>query len=216
VVGAQEQGDIIAVRISATDDDDSPDAWTLPPSRKRPDRPIDGPFRANPVFIKTQGLPAARLNRLLRIAAFQNPEFYKAQAMRLPTFGKPRVVSCGQDLARHWALPRGCMQEVATLRKENGMQMVTRDERFVGTPLSCLFQGTLRVHQAEAVDATMRHDEAVVSAPTAFAKTAVASWLIAGCDGSNTAFPSAMEDSWWRQSPRSHFCTLRGAIHHLA
>jgi len=27
----------------------------------------------------------------LRVTAFQNPEFYKAQAMRLSTFDKPRV-----------------------------------------------------------------------------------------------------------------------------
>jgi hypothetical protein len=33
------------------------------------------------------------LNRLLRLAAFQNPEFYKAQAMRLSTYEKPRVIS---------------------------------------------------------------------------------------------------------------------------
>jgi hypothetical protein len=31
--------------------------------------------------------------RLMRLAAFQNPEFYQAQALRLPTFDKPRVIS---------------------------------------------------------------------------------------------------------------------------
>jgi len=186
VAEAQKQGDIIGVRISLMDDADIPDPWTLPPSRKRPDRRMDGPFpreahvvRANQIFIEKQGLPAAMMNRLLRIAAFQNPEFYKAQAMRLPTFGKPRVVSCGEDLARHLALPRGCLQEVAALFKDYGIQMKTRDERCAGAPLSCSFQGTLRVHQAEAVDLIMQHDEGVVSAPTAFGKTAIASWLIA-------------------------------------
>jgi superfamily II DNA or RNA helicase len=186
VAEAQKQGDLIGVRISAMNDADSPDPWTLPPSRKRLDKRIGGPFprevhivRANQIFIEKQGLPAAMLNRLLRIAAFQNPEFYKAQAMRLPTFGKPRVVSCGEDLSRHLALPRGCLQEVAALFKEYGIQIATRDERFAGTPLSCSFQGTLRAHQAEAVEAIMRHDEGVVSAPTAFGKTAIASWVIA-------------------------------------
>ncbi len=186
VAEAQKEGDIIGVRVSTMDDSDSPDPWTLPPSRKRPDRRIDGPFprevqvvRANQIFIEKQDMPAAMLNRLLRIAAFQNPEFYKAQAMRLPTFGKPRVVSCGEDLARHLALPRGCLQEVAALFKEYGIQVASRDERFVGTPLSCSFQGTLRVHQAVAVEAIMQHDEGVVNAPTAFGKTAIASWLIA-------------------------------------
>ena len=37
------------------------------------------------------------LNRILRLAAFQNPEFYKAQAMRLSTYDKPRIIACGQE-----------------------------------------------------------------------------------------------------------------------
>jgi superfamily II DNA or RNA helicase len=181
-----KSGDMIGVKISAMDDGDSPDPWTLPPSRKRAERRIEGPFpekvqvvRANQLFIEKQGLPPAMLNRLLRIAAFQNPEFYEAQAMRLPTFGTPRVVSCGEDLDRHLALPRGCLQEVAALFKDYGIQMAMRDERFAGTPLSCSFHGTLRAHQSEAVNAMMAHEEGVISAPTAFGKTAIASWLIA-------------------------------------
>jgi len=42
--------------------------------------------------VEKEGLPSAMLNRLHRLAAFQNPEFYRAQAMRLSTFGKPRVI----------------------------------------------------------------------------------------------------------------------------
>jgi len=45
-------------------------------------------------------------NRLIRLAAFQNPEFYKAQAMRLPTYDKPRVVGCANDYPLHIGLPR--------------------------------------------------------------------------------------------------------------
>ena len=63
---------------------------------------------------RKMGLPPAMLNRLLRLAAFQNPEFYKAQAMRLPTFNKPRVIACGEDLANYIALPRGCIAEVSS------------------------------------------------------------------------------------------------------
>jgi hypothetical protein len=55
------------------------------------------------------------LNRLLRLAAFQNPEFYKAQMMRLLTYARPRVIACGQDFAQHVALPRGCLPEVIAL-----------------------------------------------------------------------------------------------------
>ena len=70
--------------------------------------------RANLVFIAKAGLPPAILNILLRVAAFQNPEFYKAQSMRLSTYDKPRVIGCGDDLATTrcaaarfaWQMPR--------------------------------------------------------------------------------------------------------------
>ncbi len=106
---ALQHGDLIGVRIASVDDDDQPDPWTLPPSRKQPDKPIKGPLpatvevvRSNLVFIEKKGLPPEMLNRLLRIAAFQNPEFYKAQAMRLSTFDKPRVIACGESWRSTW------------------------------------------------------------------------------------------------------------------
>ena len=90
VEAAQRVGDLVGVRISLAEDDETTDPWTLPPSRKRVDAPIPGPFpksieitRANLVYVAKKDLPAAMLNRLLRVAAFQNPEFYKAQSMRL-------------------------------------------------------------------------------------------------------------------------------------
>ncbi len=54
-------------------------------------------------------------NRLLRVAAFQNPEFYKAQAMRLPTYDKPRIIACAEEYPQHIGLPRGCMEDVQQL-----------------------------------------------------------------------------------------------------
>ena len=49
---------------------------------------------------------------LLRVAAFQNPEFYKAQAMRLPTYDKPRIIACAEEHSHHIGLPRGCLEDV--------------------------------------------------------------------------------------------------------
>ncbi|MGC9969684.1 MAG: DEAD/DEAH box helicase family protein [Bryobacteraceae bacterium] len=186
VAEAQRRGDLIGVRISATQDGDGPDPWTLPPSRKRADRPIEGPLpasvnivRANLLFIEKKGLPPAMLNRLLRIAAFQNPEFYKAQSLRLSTYDKPRVIGCGEDLPKHLALPRGCLADATALFESHRVKPLVQDERFSGAPISVEFRGSLRAHQEEAVEAVIQHDEGVVCAPTAFGKTAVAAWLIA-------------------------------------
>ncbi len=84
------------------------------------------------------------LNRIIRIAAFQNPEFYRAQAMRLPIWDKPRVISCSEEFAQHLALPRGCLEEVSALLKDHGIRILIRDERNSGKPITVNFQGNLR------------------------------------------------------------------------
>ena len=119
------------------------------------------------------------INRILRIAAFQNPEFYKAQAMRLSTFGKPRIISCGEDFARHIAVPRGCIGEVLELLKSHGIQPEGHDERNSGVAVATEFRGRLRPDQEGAAAQMLRHDDGILCAPTAFGKTAVAAWLIA-------------------------------------
>ena len=186
VAEAQRKGDLIGVRMSIADDESAQDPWTLPPSRKRRERPIEGPLpktvqvtRANLVYVEKKDLPPAMLNRLLRLAAFQNPEFYKAQAMRLPTYNKPRVIACGQEFPQHIAVPRGCLTETLALLESHKIRPEVRDERFAGTPIEAEFQGQLRPLQEEAVTKITSHDEGILCAPTAFGKTAVAAWLIA-------------------------------------
>jgi superfamily II DNA or RNA helicase len=186
VVQAQRAGDLIGVRISISEDDNEQDPWTLPPSRKRLERPIKEPLpervqlvRANLLYVEKKDLPSAMQNRLLRLAAFQNPEFYKAQAMRLSTFDKPRVIACGEDLANHIALPRGCFSDLLALLEAHRIKPLIQDKRFAGTPIDVDFHGQLRPLQEEAVANIVVHDEGILCAPTAFGKTAVAAWLIA-------------------------------------
>ena len=157
-----------------------------PPSRRRAAQPIVGeiPERievvlGNQVYIDRSTLPPPLVNRLIRLAAFQNPEFYAAQAMRLPTFGKPRVISCAELFTKHIALPRGCLEAVLGLLTSNGIQAELRDERLSGTPLGTRFVGMLTTEQQAAADALMPHDTGVLAATTAFGKTVVACRLIA-------------------------------------
>lgn len=155
-------------------------------SLKKAESKIKGPFpekarvvQANMVYVEKNGLPTAMLNRILRLAAFQNPEFYRAQAMRLSTYDKSRIISCGEDCRNHIAVPRGCLDEILELLKEHGIKSELLDERFSGKPISARFKGELRDLQKEAVSELMKHDMGVLSATTAFGKTVVAVWMIA-------------------------------------
>jgi hypothetical protein len=78
-----------------------------------------------------------------RLAAFQNPEFYAAQAMRLPTFGKPRIISCAKLFPKHLALPRGCLDDTLRLLRHAGIAPQFQDERQQGKALGAQFLGQL-------------------------------------------------------------------------
>ncbi|NQV24158.1 MAG: DEAD/DEAH box helicase family protein [Rhodopirellula sp.] len=184
VRNAGQTGRIINVRIASGDDDDEP--WTLTPSRCRRDLNISGylPARldltlSDQVYVPKENMSPALRNRLIRLAAFQNPEFYKAQSMRLPTWGKPRIIGCAEDHPRHLALPRGCYEDVQSLLADLKIQVITHDERFCGCPIDLSFQGELRPEQKTAVRKLLEHDTGVLSATTAFGKTVVAAWMIA-------------------------------------
>lgn len=131
------------------------------------------------VYIEKGGLPAGMVNRLIRLAAFQNPEFYKTQAMRLSTYGKPRIISCAEDFDKHIGLPRGSLDEALELLKAHGIKADIRDERYSGIPIETDFNGELRSIQKEAASEILNHDIGVLSAPTAFGKTTIAAYLIA-------------------------------------
>jgi hypothetical protein len=179
-------GDVINVKHSSSDYDESSDPWIAPPSDRLALETITEPLPqrvsinlSNLIFIEKKDLSDAVLNRLLRLAAFQNPEFYKTQAMRLSTFGKPRVIACGENLTRHIALPRGLWQEVRALLESHNVAVDVADHRFVGNLLEVDFRGDRRPAQAEAARALAAHEDGILCAPTAFGKTAVAAQLIA-------------------------------------
>ncbi|MBV8141599.1 MAG: DUF559 domain-containing protein [Verrucomicrobia bacterium] len=181
---AEAKGRVVGVPMAVADEDaDRP--WTAPPSR-RYEPPILEPLPqslefilADQIYIARENLPPTLRNRLLRLAAFQNPEFYRAQSMRLPTYGKPRIIHCAEEHRLHLALPRGCLDEARRVLQELKIKGVVRDERFAGIPLDVSFCGALRLEQQAAAEAMLRHETGVLSATTAFGKTVLAAWLIA-------------------------------------
>jgi superfamily II DNA or RNA helicase len=117
--------------------------------------------------------------RLIRLAAFQNPEFYAAQSMRRPTHDKPRIISCAELTSHHIALPRGCFDAALDLFASLGVAVSIDDHRVTGKPISVSFQGELRPDQEKAIAALSPHDTGVLAATTAFGKTVVAIRMIA-------------------------------------
>lgn len=187
VADAETRGRVVGVRM-AVEDEDADEPWRLTPSRRREPEPVGAPLPdkvgvviADQVYIDRTELPPKMAARLIRLAAFQNPEFYRAQSMRLPTFGKPRIISCAELHPRHVGLPRGCLDEAVELLGAHGVEVVLEDHRVAGSPLppEVSFRGTLRDPQMKAFEALAPHDAGVLAATTAFGKTVVAAALIA-------------------------------------
>ncbi len=182
---AERRGRVVGVRaVSMEEDEAAP--WAAPPSRRRTEPPVAGSLPktlelvlGDQIYFANDRVPPALRNRLLRLAAFQTPEFHRAQAMRLPVYDKPRVICGAEQLAQHFALPRGCLAEATAALAALGIEPVLRDERCRGVPLAAAFRGELRPEQQTAATAMLAHDIGVLAATTAFGKTVLAAWLIA-------------------------------------
>jgi superfamily II DNA or RNA helicase len=183
---ASRCGQVIGVRMSDTQDEDDRRPWNRLPSGRLRRAVITDPLPpkvkavlSQRLFIEKAGLPSPLLNQLMRLAAFQNPEFYKKQSMRLSTALTPRVIACAEDLPEHIALPRGCLSEAEALLRKHGATLDVEDKREEGSSVDFTFQGTLTPLQEQAVRALLEHDTGVFVAPPGIGKTVVGTYLVA-------------------------------------
>ncbi|MDP2321193.1 MAG: DEAD/DEAH box helicase family protein [Acidobacteriota bacterium] len=176
---------ILGVRVS--EDADEPSApWEAASQDKNLVTKISEPMpstvrviESQQLFVEKAGLPAALLTAIARLAAFQNPEFYKRQSLRLSTALAPRVISCAENLADHLALPRGCEPDLRALFSANGIAIDLEDKRGAGEALDAAFRGELSDLQHRAADALLAHDIGVFVAPPGSGKTVVGAYLVA-------------------------------------
>ena len=208
---ATRRGQVVGVRSAApADDEESATPWARLPSGPGRSTRITGPLPkeihavlAQRLFVEKAGLPSALLNEIKRLAAFQNPEFYKKQKMRLSTALTPRVIACAEDLPQHVALPRGCRRELEALLADFQIRMELDDKRHPGEPLNLTFQGELTPIQREAARALLPHETGVFVAPPGIGKTVLGTYLVAqrACTTLILVHRTALLDQWMAQLP---------------
>nr|WP_253944674.1 DEAD/DEAH box helicase [Paenibacillus sp. NEAU-GSW1] len=131
------------------------------------------------LYIEKKDLTPIVIHRIMRMASFSNPDFYKTQAMRLSTYGKPRVISCAEILSQYIVLPRGCLSSVTDFIQKNHSSIQLEDNRFAGRSIQAKFVGQLTTLQDTAARSILVHDTGVLSAATGFGKTVVAASIVA-------------------------------------
>jgi superfamily II DNA or RNA helicase len=176
---ATRTNQVINARTVPTEENDEP--WMELPSGKKTYKPAiqDLPNEisviiANRLFIKMTSLPKVLLNQLRQLAAFQNPEFYKRQRLRLSTHITPRVICCAETSGEYLALPRGCIHDVRTLLEEYGIILNLEDKRFPGRRSAFKFSGDLTQVQKTAVKRILENDIGILVAPPGTGKTVLA------------------------------------------
>lgn len=161
---------VLGVRVvDAVDDDDENAApWMRPPSRKPKHVGITQPLPATvrailaqKLFVEKIGLPSPLLDQIKRLAAFQNPEFYKKESMRLSTAMTPRIIACAEELPQYIGLPRGLVAELAALLGSYSVALDVEDRRVTGDPLIARFRGNLTPVQIRAASALLENDMGV-------------------------------------------------------
>lgn len=185
---ALRRGQVLGVRSAGLEDEETIDPWRLTPSGRKKLQPlrIDEPpperieaTLSQRLFISKDGLPSSVINALNRVAAFQNPEFYKRQNMRLSTALTPRVIACAEDFPAHIALPRGCVDDAVALLHSFGVTLDIDDQRNVGEGIEHQFEGALTELQQNAARAVLEHDLGILVAPPGVGKTVAGIYLIA-------------------------------------
>ena len=141
--------------------------------------------KANLLYISTKQISTRAINRLRRLASFKNPKFYKNQAMRISTWGIPRVISKAILIDGYIGLPRGLESKLMEMLNESGVSYNVIDEREAGRRLNINFTGKLKPKQVEAMTAMLAHENGVLCAPPGFGKTVTAASIIAAV-GLNT------------------------------
>lgn len=134
---------------------------------------------SNMVFVEKAGVSERALGAIKRMGAYANPEFFIAQKMRLPTYGKPRFICVFEEDDTYLGIPRGRLSRLRGLLKEAGARFSLDDERNEGAHIDISFNGILREEQQRAFSALTSRDTGVLSATTAFGKTVVGARLIA-------------------------------------
>jgi superfamily II DNA or RNA helicase len=183
---ASQQGRVLGVRFEALDDGFDATPWERPPSGKTKLPVIKGPVPlqvqatlSQALYVEKSGLPSALLTEIKRLAAFQNPEFYKKQSMRFSTAGTPRIICAAEEYPLHLALPRGCVDDLVELLSHYGSAINIQDQRLVGKPVPLHFQGQLTEVQEKAAETIWKHDLGVFVAPPGSGKTVFGAYMAA-------------------------------------
>ena len=204
---AQRAGPVVGVRIAEPSTTRTPHRGRGCPPEGAVTAVITGPLPpdecavlAQRLFVEKAGLPSPLLNQIKRLAAFQNPEFYKKQSMRLSTAHDPAGdrLRRGPPAARR--APRGCQTDLESCCASTASRSTSRTSAS-GEPLDVRFQGSSRRPGQAAATRFSRTTSACSSRRPASGKTVIGTYLVAAraCSTLILVHRQPLLDQWLAQ-----------------
>ena len=134
---------------------------------------------ADGVYIDALNLKPGIQNQIRCLAAFSNPKYQENKALGHSNYATPSVQYLGKDVDGYIRIPRGLLGRLEEKCSEAGIIVDIQNRRSIGRPVKVAFSKELYMQQDIAAQQLMQFDDGILSAATAFGKTAVCSYLIA-------------------------------------
>lgn len=131
------------------------------------------------IYVEVHNLKPRLQNTIRRMAAFDNPKYFKNQAIGLSNYENSRYIYLGSDEGDYIRIPRGLYDELIEQCMKSEIECDIRDERSEGRAINVKFKGALKDSQQPAVDKLLEYNSGILSAATAFGKTVVCTDMIA-------------------------------------
>lgn len=129
---------------------------------------------SNEIKIKKSSISAKTAHYLKKLASFSNPEFYKKQAMRQPTYNIPERIYLFREDDESLFLPRGLITKL----NEQFSDLSIVNKQYSHSDIRVSFHGKLRFEQEVALSDLTRLDNGILCAGTGFGKTVLGAALI--------------------------------------
>ena len=143
---------------------------------------ITGPLHivlADGIYVDALNLKPGIQNQIRSLASFTNPVFQENKAMGHSNHATARIQYLGQDTDGYIRIPRGLLEQLENKCREAGIAVDLQNKRSCGRPVRVSFRQELYLQQDLAAQRLLQFDDGILSAATAFGKTAVCSYLIA-------------------------------------
>ncbi len=134
---------------------------------------------ADGIYIDALNLKPGIQNQIRSLASFLNPVFQENRVLGHSNYATARIQYLGQDIAGYIRVPRGVLGGVEDKCRGSGISVDIQNRRSIGKPIRVTFTKELYMQQDIAAQRLLQFDDGILSAATAFGKTAVCSYLIA-------------------------------------